>query len=297
MLHALLRVLSGRQTGALIPLPLGRFLIGREEDCQLRPNSELISRHHCVFTNDDFTLRLRDLGSTNGTFVNGERLRGGAMLKSGDRVAVGKIEFEVLVGSEAELAAQGGPGAQPPAERPAGSDDTRTVAIGETMTEIPAVRDPAAAGASGVPLPTGDTVYQGVPGQAPGYMVPAGGYPAQYAPGQFPPGQYGAPPYGQQPYPYPGYAPAYPGYYPMPMSYPAQPMYAPHGVPAAVPEAPADAGVVPDVRLPDPASTGAKPPEPAPPKPADPAQGGNAVNVPETAANIIKQYLQRRPTT
>jgi pSer/pThr/pTyr-binding forkhead associated (FHA) protein len=77
MLQAVLRVLSGRQNGAFIPLPVGKFLIGREEDCQLRPNSELVSRHHCVFTNDDFTLRLRDLGSTNGTFVNGERLRGG----------------------------------------------------------------------------------------------------------------------------------------------------------------------------------------------------------------------------
>jgi hypothetical protein len=210
---------------------------------------------------------------------------------------VGKIELEVLVGTDAERAAQGRPGAQAPGESQQGADDTRTVAVGETMTEIPAVREPAIADATAVPLPTGDTVYQPGPGQAPGYMLPPGGFPGQYPPGQYPPGTYAAPPYGQQPYPYAGYPPAYPGYYPMPMQYPQQPMYAPQSVPAAAPEAPADSGV-PDVRLPDPSSTGAKPPEPPAPKPAEgQAQAANSANVPETAANIIKQYLQRRPTT
>jgi predicted component of type VI protein secretion system len=278
MLHAVLRVLSGRQNGALIPLPVGKFLIGREEDCQLRPNSELVSRHHCVFTNDDFTVRLRDLGSTNGTFVNGERLRGGAMLKSGDKVAVGKIDFEVLVGEEAEAAERGAAG-EAPASAP-GVDDTRTVAVAETMTEIPAVGAPPPAP---VPVQTGDTVYQGVPGQAPGYMAPPG-YPPQYM---------------QQPYPYPGFPPGYPGYYPMPMGYPGQPMYpvpASAAPLAAAPAAPADGGV-PEVRLPDPSTTGAKPPEPPAPKPADAAKGANSANVPETAEKIIKQYLQRRPTS
>ena len=97
MLHAVLRVLSGRQNGALIPLPVGKFLIGREEDCQLRPNSELVSRHHCVFTNDDFTVRLRDLGSTNGTKVNGQRLTRGALLP-GDELAFGSQKFRVHLG-------------------------------------------------------------------------------------------------------------------------------------------------------------------------------------------------------
>ena len=278
MLQAVLRVLSGRQNGALIPLPVGKFLIGREEDCQLRPNSELVSRHHCVFTNDNFTVRLRDLGSTNGTFVNGERLRGGAMLKSGDKISVGKIDLEVLIG-EAAQAAEHGATADPAASAP-GADDTRTVAISETMTEIPAVGAPPAAP---VPVQTGDTVYQGVPGQMPGYMVPPG-YPPQYM---------------QQPYPYPGYPPGYPGYYPMPMGYPAQPMYpqqAAAAPPAVASTEPAD-GDVPEVRLPDPSTTGAKPPEPPAPKPADDGKGGSAVNVPETAEKIIKQYLQRRPTT
>src|SRR4029079_13238719 len=84
MLQVDLKVLEGRQQGKLIPLIVRQFLIGREQDCHLRPNSDLVSRHHCVFTIDDFTARLRDLGSTNGTYVNGERIQGQVVLKPGD---------------------------------------------------------------------------------------------------------------------------------------------------------------------------------------------------------------------
>src|SRR5579871_2367311 len=96
-MQAELKVVEGKQQGAVIPLNRKKFLIGREEDCQLRPNSDLVSRHHCVFTVDDFTVRLRDLGSTNGTFVNDERLTGQVVLKAGDRVSVGKLSFEIVV--------------------------------------------------------------------------------------------------------------------------------------------------------------------------------------------------------
>src|SRR5690606_17222944 len=105
MLNAELRVVSGKQAGSVIPLVAGRFLIGREEDCHLRPGNDLVSRHHCVFKTDEYTVRVRDLGSTNGTFVNGERLRGEVMLNTGDNVRVGTLEFEVVIGEEATGAA------------------------------------------------------------------------------------------------------------------------------------------------------------------------------------------------
>ena len=89
MLTVELKVLEGRQQGKTIPLNVRQFLIGREEDCHLRPNSDLVSRHHCVFTVDDFTVRLRDLGSTNGTFVNGQPVRRVA-LADGTRVTLGR---------------------------------------------------------------------------------------------------------------------------------------------------------------------------------------------------------------
>src|SRR5438270_303436 len=103
MLQVELKVLEGRQQGKTIPLHVRQFLIGREQDCHLRPNSDLVSRHHCVFTLDDFALRLRDLGSTNGTFVNGQRIQGQVVLKPGDHVSVGKLSFEIVVKEPARV--------------------------------------------------------------------------------------------------------------------------------------------------------------------------------------------------
>ncbi len=97
MLSAELKVVGGKQDGSLIPLQTKKFLVGREQDCQLRPSSESVSRHHCVFTLDDFSVRLRDLGSTNGTFVNGQRVQGQAILQLGDRILIGKLEFEIVI--------------------------------------------------------------------------------------------------------------------------------------------------------------------------------------------------------
>lgn len=97
MVRAELKVVGGKQHGSHIPLQTKIFLVGREPDCQLRPSSESVSRHHCVFTLDDFSVRLRDLGSTNGTFVNGQRVQGQAILQPGDRILIGKLEFEIVI--------------------------------------------------------------------------------------------------------------------------------------------------------------------------------------------------------
>jgi pSer/pThr/pTyr-binding forkhead associated (FHA) protein len=97
MIAAELSVVGGKHSGQVIPLNRRRFLIGREHDCQLRPNSERVSRHHCVFSLDDFSVRLKDLGSTNGTFVNGNRISKEIVLKSGDHVVIGNLEFQLSV--------------------------------------------------------------------------------------------------------------------------------------------------------------------------------------------------------
>ncbi|GIT31603.1 MAG: hypothetical protein Ct9H300mP1_36490 [Planctomycetaceae bacterium] len=104
MLRAELKSVGGQHDGKLISLDADRkFLIGREQDCHLRPNSESISRHHCVFTLDEFCLRLRDLGSTNGTAVNGESITSQVRLEQGDRVTVGPLEFEVVLSEVDEV--------------------------------------------------------------------------------------------------------------------------------------------------------------------------------------------------
>ena len=100
-----LRVVSGPKAGTVLPVPGRQFLIGRERDCHLRPDNELISRHHCVLRMDEFTLRVRDLGSRNGTFVNGQKIKGEVILRDGDTLFVGDLALQVRLAGKPNGAA------------------------------------------------------------------------------------------------------------------------------------------------------------------------------------------------
>jgi pSer/pThr/pTyr-binding forkhead associated (FHA) protein len=93
-MKARIRVLNGPLAGQTVEIG-ARLLVGRDTDCDLRPPREFVSRHHCVFLVDDFTVRIRDLGSKNGTFVNGHRIATGEMipLHHADLVSVGETTF------------------------------------------------------------------------------------------------------------------------------------------------------------------------------------------------------------
>ena len=67
-------VVRGKPEGKVIPLVGPTFKIGRGETCHLRPNSEQVSREHAEFTINGETINVRDLGSRNGTLVNGKAL-------------------------------------------------------------------------------------------------------------------------------------------------------------------------------------------------------------------------------
>jgi hypothetical protein len=88
-------VASGKNAGKKIAVPGPKFFIGRAEDCQLRPNSDLVSRHHCVLLIEDGFVAVRDFGSKNGTFVNDQQVRAEQELKNGDHLKVGQLEFTV----------------------------------------------------------------------------------------------------------------------------------------------------------------------------------------------------------
>jgi pSer/pThr/pTyr-binding forkhead associated (FHA) protein len=92
-----LRVVEGKNAGQEIAVNGKKFLIGRSEDCHLRPGSELISRHHCVILIEEGYVGIRDFGSKNGTYVNDERIAGERELKAGDRLTIGPLRFEVHV--------------------------------------------------------------------------------------------------------------------------------------------------------------------------------------------------------
>jgi predicted component of type VI protein secretion system len=328
MLQVDLKVLEGRQQGKLIPLNVRQFLIGREQDCHLRPNSDLVSRHHCVFTIDDFTVRLRDLGSTNGTFVNGERIQGQVVLKPGDHVVVGKLSFEVVVRQAAAVkasAAVGKSGSGSSSSFPAedlerGPESMETsLNVSDTM-EFPAQMPPgddtavlpsfpATEHASQQVAPQPGYNMPSVPYGVPGYALPQGygmppGYPPGYSPG-YPSQGYPSQGYPSQGYPA-GYAPGYamPNYLPMPPGY-GMPQMMPTGPGYAMPQ-PAPEQSQPsvpemqEVTLPDPETTGAKPLAPPPPPP--PAAEGDAAAAvvskkpSDAAADIIRSHRMRRPT-
>ncbi|HLA86239.1 MAG TPA: FHA domain-containing protein [Thermoguttaceae bacterium] len=103
-------VIGGKNAGRAIPVGGPKFFIGRGEDCHLRPNSDLVSRHHCAITVLENTVTVRDFGSRNGTLVNEERIEGEHELRSGDRLRVGPLLFEVLL--EVGLAGQKKPKVQ-----------------------------------------------------------------------------------------------------------------------------------------------------------------------------------------
>jgi predicted component of type VI protein secretion system len=88
-------VVGGKHPGQVIPVPGPEFLIGRADECQLRPQSDRVSRRHCAIVQEDGLVVVRDCGSKNGTFVNGQRLTGEHQLQPGDKLQVGPLEFEV----------------------------------------------------------------------------------------------------------------------------------------------------------------------------------------------------------
>ena len=71
-------------------------VVGRREDCDLRIPLGEVSRKHCRIVRDGDSLKLEDLGSSNGTFLNGQRVQE-AMLGPGDTVQVGPVVFVLQV--------------------------------------------------------------------------------------------------------------------------------------------------------------------------------------------------------
>ncbi len=110
-------VVRGKPEGKVIPLAGPKFKIGRGETCHLRPNSEQVSREHAEFTIESSAVIVRDLGSRNGTLVNGKALTTEACkLKDRDLVQVGPLTFAVSIQDAPKSAAKA---ATPAAASPA----------------------------------------------------------------------------------------------------------------------------------------------------------------------------------
>ncbi|WP_330299215.1 DUF1707 and FHA domain-containing protein [Streptomyces sp. NBC_00503] len=83
----------------LLPHPsAGALRIGRDPGNGLRLNHETVSRAHAELRLRDGVWVVRDLGSTNGTTVNGRRVTGSAVVRDGDQIGFGRMSFRLTAG-------------------------------------------------------------------------------------------------------------------------------------------------------------------------------------------------------
>lgn len=92
-----LRFISGKYQGGEFPLRMNReIIIGRSSDLDMVLVEDMVSRRHAKITTTDGEIYIQDMGSTNGTFVNGEKIAGRARLTEGDRILVGTSIIKVV---------------------------------------------------------------------------------------------------------------------------------------------------------------------------------------------------------
>lgn len=88
--------ISGRETGKAIPLKQRHLKVGREPDCDIVIDSPQISRHHAELLWENSQLKIKDLGSTNGVFVNGQKVQE-SFLHNGDKILFGnQMYFKII---------------------------------------------------------------------------------------------------------------------------------------------------------------------------------------------------------
>lgn len=136
-----LTVSRGSNAGKAFDVNVPQFVIGRAKGCQLRPQSDAISRQHCVICVTEDTATIRDLGSRNGTIVNGEKTKGKHTLTDGDELRVGPLHLTVSLSAAEEKS------------KPSGSE-TIVASNDETQNVKPAIAD--------APAPTPTTVMPAV---------------------------------------------------------------------------------------------------------------------------------------
>lgn len=96
------RLVMFREDGSkrVFPLSQGTTAIGRKDDCGIRIPLAVISRRHAEIAVDDDGVVLKNLGASNGTFLNNRRIEGEEDLEPGDQIIIGPVIFTVQIDGE-----------------------------------------------------------------------------------------------------------------------------------------------------------------------------------------------------
>jgi pSer/pThr/pTyr-binding forkhead associated (FHA) protein len=165
-----LRGLPGPFFGRTFEVPVGSLTIGREKDCQLRIESGFVSRHHCIVLFDEREVRVRDLGSKNGTSINGSRVSATkeAVVGHGDLLTIGEVAFQFDFGPDAVRDLRPEPLPEGvAASQQTGSFSHDTVRTGPEVPSVPAAPGSPAV-ASNLDPKRFDTTLFPAPANAPG---------------------------------------------------------------------------------------------------------------------------------
>jgi predicted component of type VI protein secretion system len=136
-------VASGKSAGRSISLKRDKLLIGRSEDCDVRPLSEEVSRRHCAIIVGPADVWIEDLKSRNGTFVNGKRIEAETRIKlaDGDMIRVGSLELRVACAVQAQT-----PGSESQVSKWLTTDGSSVISHTDATASISPTTDPSQSG-------------------------------------------------------------------------------------------------------------------------------------------------------
>ncbi|MCZ6806730.1 MAG: GGDEF domain-containing protein [Deltaproteobacteria bacterium] len=96
-------VIYGQDIGRRVHVTTEPLIIGRSPQCEIQIDQESISRNHCRLRFHEGEFRVRDLDSTNGTYVNDDLVEEEGRLRHGDQLKVGRTILKFIVGDDIEV--------------------------------------------------------------------------------------------------------------------------------------------------------------------------------------------------
>lgn len=89
-------------TGKTFPVHHKATILGRGQDCDLCVPLQVVSRRHCQISIEQSSIKIRDLRSSNGTFLNGRKINNEIDAKPGDKLRIGLLTFTIQVDGKPE---------------------------------------------------------------------------------------------------------------------------------------------------------------------------------------------------